>query len=314
MYVSSKLEACPACKSNQIRGLETLPTLEIADLVAKCSQKSNALLTEAVRSGKAPATVYIDKCDLCGLEFANPTFAAGEDWYSDEMYGVRWEYHQCLKDLKPGSKVLEIGCGEGVFLNMAAHQGHQVFGLDFNAEAIQTARQKGLEVVCWNLKELHDHLPDAKFDTVAFFHVIEHVEDLDSFFHDLSQIVRQGSTLHFSCPGPNRWTTHLEPEKKVGLSDVWDCPPHHQTRWNQKAVTKFLTRSGWKLHKYLEEPFDWYGTSVYLTLKDLDTEGQNLGDVSAFGRKLKIAQKMLATAVPAMKYKGMSMYCQAIHQ
>jgi SAM-dependent methyltransferase len=314
MNINSNLFYCPACKSDKIQSLESIPTSEIAKFWSVTSLESGEQLTKYLDSGKAPSTIHMAKCCDCGLEFASPMFAAGEEWYTEEIYTIRWEFKKSLEDLKPGSEILEIGCGEGVFLELAAREGHSVLGMDFNPRAIQIAKAKGWEVYCCNLRKLKERLPNRKFDAVMFFHVIEHIEDLEIFFQDLSSIMPTGSSLHFSCPGPNRWTTQFETDRKVGLREVWDYPPYHQTRWNRLAADKILSRFGWKLQKSLEEPFDWRGMSTYLVSKELDFKELELSALSPFKRKMKIATKMLQTFVPSIKCAGMSMYYQAIRQ
>ena len=314
MKINSNLFYCPACKSDRIQSLESIPTSEIAKVWSVISLEASERLTKYLDSGEVPTYTYMAKCCDCGLEFANPMFAGGEEWYADEGYGMRWEFEKCLQELNPSSKLLEIGCGEGVFLDLAAREGHSVLGVDFNLGAIQLAKAKGLEVYGWDLRELSERLPNTKFDAVMLFHVIEHIEDLDTFFQDLSQIISTGSSLHFSCPVSNRWGSQLEPDRKVGLREVWDYPPHHQTRWNRLAADKILSRFGWKLQKSLEEPLDWRGMSTYLVTKELASQGLELSALSPLKRKMKIATKMLQTFVPSIKCAGMSMYYQAIRQ
>lgn len=312
MDMNNQQFSCPACKSRQTNSLESLSTSEIANFWSVTSLESGEQLQKYLDSGKAPSTVDMAKCCDCGLEFATPMFAAGAEWYTDEIYTMRWEFNKTLEDLKPGSEILEIGCGEGVFLDLGVREGHSALGVDFNLGAIQLAKAKGLEVYCWNLKELSERLPSRKFDAVMFFHVIEHIEDLETFFQDLSQIMPTGSSIHFSCPSPNRWTTQFETDRKVGLREVWDYPPYHQTRWNPIAAEKILSRFGWKLQKSLEEPFDWRGMSTYLVAKELASKGLELSALSPFERKMKIATKMVTTFISSIKLSGMSMYYQAI--
>lgn len=312
----NKRTHCFACKSNQIQSIETISTIELAKVWSKSDIEAGQTILKYLEQGSIPETVYIDKCRVCGLEFANPTFAADAEWYAKiEKYGMRWEYSQCLKDLQAHKRqaVLEVGCGEGYFLEFITRNGTNIVGLDFNKSAIQVSRSKGMEAYTCNLKETMEIL-NKQFDAVTFFHVIEHLDDPDRFFADLSVIMPVGSTLHLSCPGPKRFTTPLEHENKVGLRDMWDYPPLHQTRWNQKAVDKILSRFGWSLKKYVEEPFHWTGVSIFLVSKKLAASGFNPLRMSPLEWKMRIVNQMIRTFIPSLKYKGMSMYCMAVRQ
>jgi 2-polyprenyl-3-methyl-5-hydroxy-6-metoxy-1,4-benzoquinol methylase len=271
MYIDNKIHFCPACESRNIKSLETISTLEVAKSLSNLSSTASGLFIEHLEKKEVPDTIYIDKCRTCGLEFSNPMFYAEGDWYSkiEDYYGTRpWDYQQCLKDLRPNSQILEIGCGEGYFLDLAIYNGHRGIGLDFNHTAVQTARKKQLEVYYYDLKDIKKHFQNRIFDAVSFFHVIEHIDDLKTFFQDLSSIMTKGSSLHFSCPNPNRWILNMD-RANTGLREGWDYPPHHQTRWNKVAANNILSRFDWKLQKYVEEPFYWRGSSVNLVSKDL---------------------------------------------
>ena len=303
-------DVCPACDSKNIKLLETISTLVIAKFWSDIQQEAGDAILSYLQAEEIPDKVYIAKCHTCGLEFGNPRFAVSGEWYQKfEQYGIRWEYGQCLQDLYTcKQEILEVGCGEGYFLELASQKGHSIVGLDFNEEAIKVARSKNLEAYSWNLKELKNHV-DKPFNAVTFFHVIEHLDEPEAFFADLAEIMPVGSSLHFSCPGPRRFTTHLESDKKVGLRDVWDYPPFHQTRWNQESAAKILSKFGWRLEKYVEEPFHWIGISSFLVQKT-----SNLSEQSSLQRKATIVTKMIQTFIPSLIYKGMSMYCMAIRE
>jgi hypothetical protein len=123
----------------------------------------------------------------------------------------------------------------------------------------------------------------------------------------------KGSSLNFTCPSPNRWIVNFD-RVKAGLKEGWDYPPHHQTRWNRLAVNNILSRFGWTLQKYQEEPFDWRGSSTNFVSKDLALFGLSLEALSPIYRKIKIATKMIQVFMPSFTHSGMNMYCQAIRQ
>src|SRR5882672_7322950 len=80
-----------------------------------------------------------------------------------------------LDDLTPG-RLLDVGCGDGLFLNRMRKLGWAVEGVDFDSNAIATARTK------YSLDLHHGDLasarfPDDRFDAVTLKHVIEHVPE-----------------------------------------------------------------------------------------------------------------------------------------
>lgn len=66
---------------------------------------------------------------------------------------------------RPGMKVLDLGCGPGLYAEALARQGHRVMGIDFSSRSIDHARReaarKGLEIDyrCMNYLDL-DEAPE----------------------------------------------------------------------------------------------------------------------------------------------------------
>ena len=306
---------CPACKSANISQIEEIKMQTVLKAMQIPEHIYSGVAENNSQIGEIPDTIYLSRCQNCGLEFANPMFIATGDFYAymqedDSYYSDRWEFNHTLRDLPDNANILDIGCGEGRFLELANQRGHQAIGLEFNQTALKKARAKGLQVYSHDLQQISSQV-SQKFDAVVFFHVIEHLDNLDQFFYDLSNLVTLGTPLYFSCPSPIRYSQYLEPHLLVGQKEFWDYPPHHQTRWNQKNIDLFLERMGWQLLKYETEPFDWRGVATKLTNNYLVSRGLSLQNLSPLKRKVYILLTMLKLIIPAMKYSGLSLFCKA---
>ena len=180
---------CPACGfANSDPGLVETQEIQYEDQVMRYS-------------------VY--ECWECSTQFADPRKQAPPRWYSDtdEYYGWRWEFERFIDDLeklpeKP-LRVLEIGCGEGVVLEKL-NEHYEVWGLDFNKEAIHIAKSKGLRVFPTTIEAFKAQNPERKFDVVAFFHVIEHLENPVEFLTDIRGILNPEGYIFLSTPNPDR--------------------------------------------------------------------------------------------------------------
>ena len=101
-------------------------------------------------------------------------------------------YHKFfIKNLNPGEKVLDIGCGNGFMDYDIVNQvpNVQVFGIDLNKENINFARSHYRHA---NLKFMHgdalNALPNDTFDVVILSNVLEHIEKRIEF---LKKIIKQ---------------------------------------------------------------------------------------------------------------------------
>jgi SAM-dependent methyltransferase len=252
---------CPACGGRSLVASERIATARVA---AAWRREDEAVAAETLDRASALASVLpdeigFDRCEDCGLETAVPAVVWSAGAYPrDQSYPLRWEFERCAEDLGPVPlDVLELGCGPGHFLAAASRRGHRAVGVDFSDGAVGLARAAGHRAFCGGFDELARHLgPDARFDAVACFHLIEHLADPGQLLEEIAPWVRPDARLFFSCPGPRRFT-RLIPEQQAGASDFWDYPPHHVLRWTLPALRSLAQRHGWHVVTAVEEPFSW---------------------------------------------------------
>jgi arsenite methyltransferase len=111
-----------------------------------------------------------------------------------------------LGRIEPGQVVLDLGCGAGTDLLIAAQMvgpGGRAIGVDMTpamlGRAEESAREMGLEHV-----ELHRSLieslplPDASVDVVISNGVIDLVPDKEAVFSELDRVLRPGGRLQIA--------------------------------------------------------------------------------------------------------------------
>lgn len=110
-----------------------------------------------------------------------------------------------------GSAVLDVGCGEGHFLEACAKRGAQrVTGHEFRLASMRYARER-CGIGDLRSAPLTDRTvwPDAEFDLVCSFDVIEHVHDLDAFFAQCLRVLKPGGRMLHASPGADSITHRL---------------------------------------------------------------------------------------------------------
>ena len=95
--------------------------------------------------------------ETTGLRFYMPAIlAGGPDLYSQLQrfpwyyMDEKWEFNAALRRLQSlpsGSRVLEIGVGQGAFLEKAKRVGLQICGMELNPAGARAARGKGFTIV-----------------------------------------------------------------------------------------------------------------------------------------------------------------------
>lgn len=108
--------------------------------------------------------------------------------------------HMYLLDKKPG-KLLDVGCGSGVFLHRMYQLGWSATGLDFDPKAIENARLKyGTDLTVMHTDLPGAKFPDNSFDAVTMSHVIEHAPDPITLVTECRRILRPGGRVVITTP------------------------------------------------------------------------------------------------------------------
>jgi arsenite methyltransferase len=138
------------------------------------------------------------------LGYPEPELSRVPDATVDSFAGVA--NHWPLGDIEPGSVVLDLGCGAGTDLLIAAQMvgpDGRVIGVDMTSamldRAAASARAMALEDV-----ELHESLiealplEDASVDVVISNGVIDLVPDKEAVFAEIDRVLRPGGRLQLA--------------------------------------------------------------------------------------------------------------------
>ena len=100
-----------------------------------------------------------------------------------------------------GGRVLDVGSGNGAFLDNAKLLGWEVVGLDIDPTVVKSARERGLNVHQGGLETLSEKVDS--FDVITMNHVIEHVHDPISVLNACNRLLRPGGQLWLVTPNIN---------------------------------------------------------------------------------------------------------------
>lgn len=169
---------------------------------------------------------YFRRCDDCGYIYLNPRPATSElktiypsTYYSyvqrenrgsgGLMGDLRAKYHshglrRHLGKLVRGkgtAKVLEVGCGDGRFLDLMRltfGDAIETYGIDFDQESIDAASAQGHHVEVGTFEE--SNYPEDFFDIIYISHVIEHVASPRECLEKCHSILKEGGGVCVETP------------------------------------------------------------------------------------------------------------------
>jgi SAM-dependent methyltransferase len=161
-----------------------------------------------------------------------------------------------LRDLAGPAVIVDLGCGDGSALAVAAEHnpGHRFAGIDWSADALRQAQVLGLTVLRGGMD-----LPvaDGAADVVIMSELIEHLVDPDGAVAEARRILRPGGSLLLSTPNLAAWYNRgllalgIQPIfSEVSLRGVFGRPGRvvagHLRLFTRRALTEFLTASGFR--------------------------------------------------------------------
>jgi len=109
-----------------------------------------------------------------------------------------FNYDYARKNIKSGSKVLDVGCGEGYganYLNV-----FEVCGVDSNKKAINKARKKYRNCTFFVDDAMNLHSTSRSYDAIVSFQVIEHLPTDVPYLRGMFQALKKGGKLFLATP------------------------------------------------------------------------------------------------------------------
>jgi len=110
-----------------------------------------------------------------------------------------------LGELRPGDRVLDLGCGMGRFVAAARDAGADVVGVDIAERALERARRVAPGA---DLRLVSDDgtlpLGHGEVDLVWCSEVLEHVPDTAGFLTEVRRVLRRGGRLLLTVPDHGR--------------------------------------------------------------------------------------------------------------
>jgi len=277
------------------------------------------------------------RCEDCGLVFLNPQPADAE---LTGIYGADYflgseseEGRRAASDIKqatargylseiaryrgtPPGRLLEVGGGEGDFLQLAEAEGWAVTGIEYSRAACERARSrlKRGTVLCDELRDAS--LPPEQFDLCVISDVLEHVRSPLEFLREIHRILRPGGVLFVATPSTDSWSARL-------LRQNWmEFKTEHLTYFDRQTLQTALFKTGfrevivqpgWKVLtlEYVRKHFDRYAVPMVTPMvgflarilpKGMRERHRRVvaSGVIAFARKAEIpTQETLSVIVPA---------------
>lgn len=143
----------------------------------------------------------------------------------------------------PCGKLLDVGCGNGRFLQRMRAAGWEVEGTDFDPKAAAAAHaEHGLTVRVGDLASIA--YPDEQFDVVTLQHLIEHVPNPVALLQECRRILKPQGRLVVVTPNLHSWGHQHFAAAWRGLE-----PPRHLYLYARQNLQNLATYAGFTQHQ-----------------------------------------------------------------
>jgi len=188
------------------------------------------------------------KSTLGSAEKWGPLWGArSRAWAEDEDQQVP-TYERAIRyvAITPGQRVLDIGCGTGVFLRRLAERGAVAFGLDASQALLEIARERvpEAELIVGEMEQLP--YDNDTFDLVTGFNSFFFAADPVAALREAGRVAKTGAPVVIQVWGPPE-RCDLEAMKKVARSYAPPPPPDAAPPpklWESGVLESLATEAG----------------------------------------------------------------------
>ncbi len=184
----------------------------------------------------------------------NESMYGGEEynqWYRSMKDALLARYQKDLAEIEglaPRGSILDVGCSYGWFLEAAAQRGWRATGVEATDATARDARASGIDVRTGTLDQTE--LPDASFDVVCLWDVLEHVPAVDDFLAQVRRVLKPGGLL--ALQSPNIASVMA---RQAGRDWSWLLLPQHVWHFTPDSMRQTLQRRGFAVERlYTWEP------------------------------------------------------------
>ncbi len=228
------MRACPNCRSEDCK----IKLTEEDFKIVKCSGCGLVYLQNVPEESE----IYEDYYEI---KFSKDDYSIDSKYdFLAEIYAINQQRLCFLKKFKKEGKLLDVGCGSGLFMKTASVQGYDLYGIDVSNKALSFARDEfKLDVQQISLDDLIKD--NRKFDIITLWHVLEHFMNPVDELKKVRTLLNENGVCFIEVPNYNSIKFKLSRNKWKGGNH----PLYHRTFFTSKTLRETIQESGFSTSK-----------------------------------------------------------------
>jgi 2-polyprenyl-3-methyl-5-hydroxy-6-metoxy-1,4-benzoquinol methylase len=156
-----------------------------------------------------------------------------------ERFALRRDW--LLQRVRPGDRVLDVGCGEGWFTSVLADHGAHAVGIDVVAEPLERGRARDPRL---DLRHAPLDAPlgvdDGSFDVVWAGELIEHLVDVVGWLADVRRVLPSGGRILVTTPDHPARLIRALAEDPEAFDDHFDPRSDHLRFFTSRTLAALM--------------------------------------------------------------------------
>jgi SAM-dependent methyltransferase len=241
---------------------------------------------------------------------------APEDWalYLETTFIPVYKKVLNKSRLAAGAAILDIGCGSGLFLKMAAAKGAGISGIDLSDALLKIARERNPSASLLNQDMAYLPFADQSFDLVTGFNSLQYADDITGVLKEIKRVLKDDGRLVIGV-----WGTAAECESLKVLNSIASLLPEPTpgspgplALSNNGQVEGLLAAGGYNIIDNSTIECPWNFSSLQDALKGILSAGPSVEAINYAGLD-KVKEKLLSALAPFNLYDEIYVLENAFH-
>ncbi len=235
-FAATGLTTCTVCDSPEIDGAFTSSGFAIA----RCSSCGHLFVSQRLEDGildNAYQENYYATADAgSSAGYVNYLAKAAQ-----RTEGFRERLHDIVRYAGHPGSLLDFGCAIGLFVKVAKDEGWRAVGYERSSWAAEYGRRElGVDIKLGSNES--DPFPEASFDVVTLWDVIEHVEHPRSIISLVRGWLKVGGIVALNTVNASSLGARLAGTRWRHLA-----PPHHLQFFSRRSLMRLLHDAGFRI-------------------------------------------------------------------
>lgn len=199
----------------------------------------------------------IYKCHACSFVFVFPRFSSKKlsDYYKNFKANIfeksKITYTDSLRTLKKlrkylgkeNNRLLDVGCGNGIFARLAVSQGWSVVGVEISKKLARfLSKDSAFKVIQGNILNLKF---SESFNMITLNQVIEHFSEPGILIKRCHSLLQSNGLLYIATPNIDSLSSKIRKEDFDYM-----MPPEHLSYFNRNTLIRLLRQEKFKILAY----------------------------------------------------------------